>query len=76
MYNGNILPLSCSSVCFNPYYKVQLVSGDYDGCVNIWDAYSSDKLATHNEHGKRVWSVVFSPTEPTLLASGSDDCTG
>ena len=55
---------------------MQLVSGDYNGCVNIWDAYSGDKLATHNEHSKRVWSVVFNPIEPTLLASGSDDCTG
>ena len=27
------------------------------------------------EHGQRVWSVAYNPQEPTLFASGSDDCT-
>ena len=27
------------------------------------------------EHGRRVWSVAYNPQEPTLFASGSDDCT-
>ena len=32
---------------------------------------------THiQEHSKRAWSVVFNPTDPTIFASGSDDCTG
>lgn len=27
------------------------------------------------EHSRRVWSVAYSPQEPSLFASGSDDCT-
>lgn len=28
------------------------------------------------EHEKRAWSVDFAPTQPTCLASGSDDSKG
>lgn len=27
------------------------------------------------EHEKRVWSIDISSADPTLLASGSDDCS-
>ena len=65
-----------SSVCFNSYLKAILASSDYEGCVNVWDVSQGSKVATHQEHGKRVWSVMFNPTEPQLFASGSDDGTG
>ncbi len=65
-----------SSVHFNPYLKTILVSSDYAGAVNIWDVNDGSKVTTHLEHGKRVWSVMFNPTEPQLFASGSDDGTG
>ena len=68
--------LFLSSVFFNPYHKNQLASSDYEGCVCIWDVSSSTKLVNHQEHSKRVWSVVYNPSEPTMYASGSDDCTG
>ncbi len=61
---------------FNPYLKTILVSSDYAGAVNIWDVNDGSKVTTHLEHGKRVWSVMFNPTEPQLFASGSDDGTG
>ena len=61
---------------FNPYHKNQLASSDYEGCVCIWDVASSTKLVNLQEHSKRVWSVVYNPSEPTMYASGSDDCTG
>ena len=68
--------LFLSSVFFNPYHKNELASSDYEGCVSIWDVNSSTKLVNHQEHSKRVWSVVYNPAEPTMYASGSDDCTG
>ena len=66
----------CSSVCFNPYHKATLASADYEGCVSVWDINVGTKKASHHEHNKRVWSVVYNATEPTLYASGSDDSTG
>ena len=33
-------------------------------------------MINHHEHSKRVWSVVYNPAEPTMYASGSDDCSG
>ena len=65
-----------SSVFFNPYHKNHLASSDYEGCVCIWDVNTGAKMINHQEHSKRVWSVVYNPAEPTMYASGSDDCTG
>ena len=65
-----------SSVFFNPYHKNHLASSDYEGCVCIWDVSTGTKMINHQEHSKRVWSVVYNPAEPTMYASGSDDCTG
>lgn len=42
----------------------------------MWDVNTCSKKSSHHEHNKRVWSVVFNPTEPMLYASGSDDSTG
>lgn len=65
-----------SSVSFNPYHKTTLASADYEGCVSVWDVNTSCRKSSHHEHSKRVWSVVYNPTEPVLYASGSDDSTG
>ena len=65
--------LSC--VAYNPYHKHQLVSSDYEGCVCVWDVQTGRRTALHQEHVERVWSVAYNPQEPTLFASGSDDCT-
>ena len=65
--------LSC--VAYNPYHKQQLVSSDYEGCVCVWDTSLGRRTALQQEHGQRVWSVAYNPQEPTLFASGSDDCT-
>ncbi|KAL5484611.1 hypothetical protein EMCRGX_G021140 [Ephydatia muelleri] len=64
-----------SSLCYNPYHKARLVSSDYDGAVCVWDTNTGTRLVKFQEHEKRVWSVVYNPTEPNLFASGSDDCT-
>jgi E3 ubiquitin-protein ligase RFWD2 len=65
--------LSC--VAYNPYHKHRLVSSDYEGSVCLWDTSTGQRTGLHQEHSRRVWSVAYSPQEPSLFASGSDDCT-
>lgn len=48
----------------------------YEGCVCLWDVNKTIKIVNNQEHSKRVWSVVYNPAEPSMYASGSDDCTG
>lgn len=41
----------------------------------VWDVTRSQVFVEMREHERRVWSVDFSLTDPTKLASGSDDGT-
>ena len=41
--------------------------------MSLWDAYTGQNFVQFEEHTKRAWSVDFSKTDPTRLASGSDD---
>lgn len=71
------LPIpSHSCLSWNPYTKYHIASSDYDGVVCLWDVNTGQCLQRFTEHEKRAWSVDFSPMEPTLLASGSDDTKG
>lgn len=63
--------ISCLS--WNSYIKSQIASSDYEGIVCLWDAYSGQSILQFEEHEKRAWSVDFSRSDPTRLASGSDD---
>jgi E3 ubiquitin-protein ligase RFWD2 len=49
---------------------------DYDGTVSVWDAFTGQRVMAYEEHEKRAWSVDFAPTQPQILASGSDDSKG
>uniref|UniRef100_A0A7N0V0K2 Protein kinase domain-containing protein n=1 Tax=Kalanchoe fedtschenkoi TaxID=63787 RepID=A0A7N0V0K2_KALFE len=62
-----------SSVCWNSYIKSQIASSNFEGVVQVWDVTRNQLLCQMKEHERRVWSVDFSATDPTLLASGSDD---
>ncbi|XP_011096017.1 E3 ubiquitin-protein ligase COP1 [Sesamum indicum] len=64
--------LSCLS--WNKYAKSQIASSDYEGIVTIWDVTTRQSVMEYEEHDKRAWSVDFSPTEPSMLVTGSDDC--
>ncbi|KAL4562992.1 hypothetical protein LXL04_027023 [Taraxacum kok-saghyz] len=64
--------LSCLS--WNKYTKSHIASSDYEGIVTVWDVNTRHSIMEYEEHEKRAWSVDFSPTEPTMLVSGSDDC--
>ncbi|KAG0333235.1 coatomer subunit alpha [Podila humilis] len=76
-----ILEMTCRSkirhelVClsWNSYIKSQIASSDYEGIVSLWDAQTGVNTLNYDEHEKRAWSVDFSRTDPTQLASGSDD---
>ncbi|KAI1321446.1 RING finger and WD repeat domain-containing protein 2 [Mortierella claussenii] len=63
--------ISCLS--WNSYIKSQIASSDYEGIVSLWDAQTGVSTQHYDEHEKRAWSVDFSRTDPTRLASGSDD---
>ncbi|KAF9428366.1 coatomer subunit alpha [Podila epigama] len=63
--------ISCLS--WNSYIKSQIASSDYEGIVSLWDSHTGVNTLNYEEHEKRAWSVDFSRTNPTQLASGSDD---
>ncbi|KAI0559959.1 E3 ubiquitin-protein ligase [Gracilaria domingensis] len=63
-----------SWICWNPYIRHLLVSSDYEGVVALWDISQAKALRVYEEHERRVWSVDYCPSKPTVFASGSDDC--
>lgn len=62
-----------SSITWNDFQKNLLASADYDGGIQVWDAYQGTKIRNYQEHAKRVWSVDYNHCDPKMLASGSDD---
>lgn len=53
-----------------------LGSADYDGVVTEYDLERRLPVFERDEHGgRRVWSMDYSPSDPVLGASGSDDGT-
>ncbi|GJS50834.1 suppressor of PHYA-105 1-like protein isoform X1 [Tanacetum coccineum] len=62
-----------SCVSWNNYLKNYLASVDYDGAVQVWDAFTGQGLSHYTEHQQRAWCVDFSLVDPTQFASGSDD---
>lgn len=72
-----IMKMSCQSkiscLSWNPYFKRQICSSDYEGIVSLWDAYTGKRINKFEGHKKRTWSVDFAPTSPNMIASGSDD---
>ena len=74
-----VTEMSCSSkvscLAWNTYIKSVLASSDYEGIVTLWDVERAVATRSLEEHQKRVWCVDFSLTDPTRLASASDDTT-
>lgn len=63
--------LSCLS--WNKYLRTYLASSDYEGVVHVWDIATGQNVVEYEAHEKRIWSVDFCQSDPTLLMSGSDD---
>ncbi|KAG0359915.1 coatomer subunit alpha [Gamsiella multidivaricata] len=73
-YSANKKPIT--SVLHYPVREMMCrskISSDYEGIVSLWDAQTGINTLNYDEHEKRAWSVDFSRTDPTRLASGSDD---
>jgi U3 small nucleolar RNA-associated protein 15 len=52
-----------------------MVAGDNSGLIQIFDASSRAILRSFSEHSAAVHLVQFCAFNPTMLVSGSDDCT-
>lgn len=53
-----------------------LGSADYDGAITEYDLEKRLPVFERDEHGgRRVWSMDYSPCDPVVGASGSDDGT-
>jgi WD40 repeat protein/serine/threonine protein kinase len=59
-------------VTFSPTDR-HLASGDLDGNVNIWDAWTGNEMHTLRAHHKRVWALAFSPDGRFLATGGRED---
>ncbi|KAF9435725.1 RING finger and WD repeat domain-containing protein 2 [Entomortierella beljakovae] len=73
-YSANKKPIT--SILHYPVREMMCrskISSDYEGIVSLWDAQTGVNTLNYDEHEKRAWSVDFSRTDPTRLASGSDD---
>ena len=64
-----------SDLDWNKHHNAHLATSDYDGMISVWDIDSGENILEYDEHEKRAWSVDFSKTDASLLASGSDDGT-
>jgi WD40 repeat protein len=63
-----------SDVDFDPTAGF-VVAGGADATTQIWDRATGVTVALMRRHGDAVNAVTFSPVDPLLLASGSDDGT-
>ncbi|XP_024534499.1 E3 ubiquitin-protein ligase COP1 [Selaginella moellendorffii] len=63
--------LSC--VSWDKFSKSCVATSDYDGIIKIWDISACQNTVNYDEHERRIWSVDFSPMEPSRLVSGGDD---
>ena len=74
-----VLELECgakiSCVKWNTYIKSNMISSNYDGVIQLWDASTGQMSSELIEHRKRVWTLHFNSTDPMRFASGSDDGT-
>lgn len=65
-----------SVLAFSPARASHIVSsGAPDTHISLWDAETAAEIQRFQDHNQRVWSLAFSQKQPTVFASGSDDCT-
>ena len=66
---------SVLTLSLNPSHKNILVSGSADNMVKIWDLSQGTNIHSCNHHTSRVNKVKWSPTDPTVIFSASEDKT-
>lgn len=63
------------SISLNRFHKNILASGSSDQTCKIWDLQKAECIYTIDHHKDRVSKVEWSPTEQTILCTGSFDKT-
>ncbi len=53
----------------------KLVSASWDNSAQVWDVKNGTPIANFSEHHGRVFCVQWSPKDPDVVFSGSEDCT-
>lgn len=61
--------------CFGGYNQMFVLCGSEDKLVHVWERQTGDLIMRLEGHLSTVNSVHWSPTDPQLFASGSDDNT-
>jgi periodic tryptophan protein 1 len=59
----------------NPSHKNILASGSADKLVKIWDLTQGANIHTCSHHSLRVNKVKWSPTDPSVIFTASEDKT-
>ncbi|KAG0042243.1 hypothetical protein BGZ83_000735 [Gryganskiella cystojenkinii] len=74
-YSGYKQGLFVVRTCFGGWDDRLVVSGSEDHKVYIWHRENGKLIQTLEGHTKAVTCVAWSPTNPTMFASASDDYT-
>lgn len=53
--------------------KLLLVSGSDDNLVVVWDVLLQSNISVFNKHRGKVLCVCWSPLDPNVVFSGSED---
>ena len=74
-YSGYKQGLLVIRTCFGGWDDRFVISGSEDNKVYIWHRENGKLIQTLEGHTKAVTSVAWSPTNPAMFASASDDYT-
>ncbi|KAF9354010.1 hypothetical protein BGX26_008228 [Mortierella sp. AD094] len=74
-YSGYKQGLYVIRSCFGGWDEQFVISGSEDSKVYIWHRENGNLIQTLDGHSGPVTVVAWSPTNPTMLASASDDRT-
>ncbi|KAF9579929.1 hypothetical protein BGW38_003604, partial [Lunasporangiospora selenospora] len=74
-YSGSKQGVYVIRSCFGGFNERFVACGSEDWKINIWHRQNGDLLQTLEGHTNSVTCVAWNPTNPTMLATASDDHT-